>query len=100
MSFNFKTTVGCNVSLFLFTWVTAFILPLMIFIFSNNFESIKPYSDVVSFLCRCFFPTFCFGYSLFKLAFKRVISFRLGSITPLSVWDKEINYWNFVGVCA
>ena len=67
VSFFFKSPSAAQIFLFLTSFISGFVLPLICFIF-NRIESLKKWSKRISFICRIFFPTFCFGDSLFRMA--------------------------------
>jgi hypothetical protein len=66
-SFMFKSQGASQVFLFLINFLAGFVTPLITFIFSL-IDSMKTWSDRVTLIGRIFFPTFCFGDSLFKMA--------------------------------
>lgn len=99
ISFKFKTQASCNVTLFLFTFITGFVLPLMAYIFGRVGGSFETAGDIITYIFRYLTPTFCFGDSLFKIAFTSVISFSNGYTEPLNVWDPLINRYNYYAIC-
>ncbi len=71
-AFMFKTQGASQVFLFLINFLAGFVTPLLTFIF-GLIDSLKTWGDRIALIGRIFFPTFCFGDSLFKMATRSII---------------------------
>lgn len=71
-SFFFKNPSASQIFLFLTSFISGFVLPLILFIFTF-FDGLRSFSRTASTIMRFIFPTFCFGDSLFKMATRQII---------------------------
>lgn len=82
--------------LVLVTFITGFIMPIMCFVLPlilGENETI----DRIVLACRIIAPSFCFGDSLYKMAFRELIGLLDGKIgdEAYSVWHEKIALRNF-----
>lgn len=72
-SFAFKKTSSMQVTLFLVTFISGFILPILTFIlslFAEKDSTLELWNDRIVLFSRIFLPSFCFGDSLYKMGFR------------------------------
>lgn len=70
--------------------MTGFIMPILFFVL-QFFPSTKAWGDNLTTICRILFPSFCFGDSLYKMAFRRVITVIAEEKELIDVWDSRVS---------
>jgi hypothetical protein len=92
LSFNFKNKISAFITIFMISFVAAFVLPITVFIL-QFFPSLKTWYEWIMLLSRIFLPPFLFGNSMFNMATISLVKYRygLGSDDFLSVWDNRVN---------
>ena len=116
--YGFKKTATVQIMLFLLTFITGFIMPVIISIITlivDKDETLYIRTNWVRVIVRMFIPSFCYGEAMYRMAFKNWISMAEG-ITDLendalSVWHNEIAgrdfqflvfqffmYWIFIAI--
>jgi len=73
MSFRFNTEISAFISMFLISFFTSFVLPIITFILSR-ISSTKSIGEYIVTVLRIFFPTYCWGNSLFNLGFRESLT--------------------------
>ncbi len=101
-AFGFKKAATVQIMLFLLTFISGFLMPVIITIISfivDEDNAFAIWSNRIRVISRLFIPSYCFGEALYRMAFKNIISLMDG-ITDLendaySVWHKKISGRDF-----